>query len=486
MNSVRGLVSVRRLRPRLPAIAVAAATALFIVLYSMLVLRRYDAFNYYAFDLGIFDQGIWLLSRVEEPFITLRGLNLFGDHSSYITVLLVPLYWIWGDVRLLLVVTVVLIGAGIPLVYLIARAHGLGKWVGAGLATAFSLHPAVAWLTWDNFHPELVAFPLLLAAYLAALHRRRWAVLLALGLVLACKEDAALVVIPFGLYLWWGMKQKTTGWIAAGMGLLVALLNFQVLLPHFSPTGELLYADRYAQWGDGFLGILWGVISRPFRVVDEFFEADRIRYLAQMLLPLPAALLAPAVLLVAVPITAANLFTTFFYQYDIKYHYSVYLAAIVGIAAVAGVARLARRRAHLVPPATVMVLAAALVGNIIASPSPIGLSDQGYWPDGAAERRAIEAALDAIPADAAVSAEATIAAHLSQRRSIYEFPSPFIRWKWGTLDGPDPDPDPDDVDWIVARPSFLGDWRHIIDPLLASSGWETVIRSDAVVVLRRR
>jgi uncharacterized membrane protein len=486
MVTVRDLVSVRRLGPQLPAIAVAAVTTGFILLYSHLVLRRFDAFNYYAFDLGIFDQGIWLLSRFQEPFITLRGLNLFGDHSSYITVLLVPLYWIWSDVRILLVFTVGVIGAGIPLVYLIARTHGLSKWVGAGLATAFALHPAVAWLTWDNFHPELVAFPLLLSAYLAALHRRQWAVLVSLGLVLLCKEDAALVVIPFGFYLWWKMKQRTTGLIAAGIGFGVALLNFQVLLPHFSPTGELLYADRYAQWGDGFFGILWGVVSQPFKVVDEFFEANRIRYLTQMLLPLPSVLLAPVVLLIAVPITAANLFTTFFYQYDIKYHYSVYLAAIVGIATVAGIARLSRLREHLVPAGTIVVLAAALIGNAMASPSPIGLSDQGYWPEGAAERTAIQEALEVIPADAAVSAEATIATHLSQRRAIYEFPSPFIRWKWGTLDGPDPDPNPDDVDWIVARNSFLGDWRHVFDPIVASPGWETVVESDAVIVLRRR
>jgi hypothetical protein len=52
--------------------------------------------------LGIFDQGVWLLSPLKDPFVTIRGLPLFGDHASYILVLVAPLYWLWPDPRLLL------------------------------------------------------------------------------------------------------------------------------------------------------------------------------------------------------------------------------------------------------------------------------------------------------------------------------------------------------------------------------------------------
>jgi len=52
--------------------------------------------------LGIFDQGVWLRSRLKDPFVTIRGLPLFGDHASSILVLVAPLYWLWPDPRLLL------------------------------------------------------------------------------------------------------------------------------------------------------------------------------------------------------------------------------------------------------------------------------------------------------------------------------------------------------------------------------------------------
>src|SRR5881227_3970681 len=45
-----------------------------------------------AFDIGLYDQGVWLLSRFHAPFVTLMGRNLFGDHTQFSLLALVPLY----------------------------------------------------------------------------------------------------------------------------------------------------------------------------------------------------------------------------------------------------------------------------------------------------------------------------------------------------------------------------------------------------------
>ncbi|MFM9137758.1 MAG: DUF2079 domain-containing protein, partial [Actinomycetota bacterium] len=46
-----------------------------------------------AYDFGLYEQGVWLLSRFDSPFVTLMGRNLFGDHSSFILLFVVPMYW---------------------------------------------------------------------------------------------------------------------------------------------------------------------------------------------------------------------------------------------------------------------------------------------------------------------------------------------------------------------------------------------------------
>ncbi|MEE9534361.1 MAG: hypothetical protein V3W06_08070, partial [Acidimicrobiia bacterium] len=71
---------------RLGRLVVWSGTAAFAALFSALSVSRFDRFLTFTFDFGIFDQGLWLLSRFREPFVTLRGLNLFADHSSYIMV----------------------------------------------------------------------------------------------------------------------------------------------------------------------------------------------------------------------------------------------------------------------------------------------------------------------------------------------------------------------------------------------------------------
>jgi hypothetical protein len=55
---------------------------LFVGTFVWLAWLTHARFGTFGFDLGIFDQGVWLLSRFQDPFVTIRGLPLFGDHAS--------------------------------------------------------------------------------------------------------------------------------------------------------------------------------------------------------------------------------------------------------------------------------------------------------------------------------------------------------------------------------------------------------------------
>ena len=112
---------------------------------------RHASFHTGAFDIGIFDQGVWLLSRFHDPFVTVRGLNLFADHSSFILLLVVPLYWLWDSPVVLLVTQTLAIGlAAIPL-YLLARDLLGSAWLGVAVAGVFLLNPAIQWTNRRTF-----------------------------------------------------------------------------------------------------------------------------------------------------------------------------------------------------------------------------------------------------------------------------------------------------------------------------------------------
>ena len=82
----------RRALPHLPVLVLAAAYA---IRFSELSVAVHDGFGTPPFDMAIPDQGIWLLSRFHAPFVTVMGRNLFADHTSWILLLAVPLYWVY-------------------------------------------------------------------------------------------------------------------------------------------------------------------------------------------------------------------------------------------------------------------------------------------------------------------------------------------------------------------------------------------------------
>lgn len=468
---------------RMAVIVVSAATAVAGAVYLYLQFRHHRWFGTQNFDLGIFDQGVWLLSDFREPFVTLRGLNIFGDHSSYILVLVAPVFWIWDNVGALGVLTVAALVGAAPLLYAAARTLGVQTWLAAAVAVAYLFHPALAWNVWDNFHPEVLAVPLLVGAYLLAIRSRAWMAVSLLGLALLVKEDTALVVVPFGIWMWWrGWKRQ--GAVVVGLGIAVLALNVFVLLPYFSPTGELIYTSRYGQFGEGLLDSVWGMLTSPVAVLGELFQTRNLLYYAGMLLPLGAALAAPRLLLLGLPITAANLLSLHAYQADIRFHYTAYLLAVIGIAAVAGARNLQDRLAPAFSQRLqlgIVVLAGA--GLFIFGPNPIV---QGYnpWDGSTSDPEGVEAAIEVIPEDAVVSADWFLTPHLAHRPEIYMFPLPFREDVWSVPGAPLPSAD--GVDWVIVQTwTVTSDLAADVDGLTESGEFEVFFENRNAIVFRR-
>jgi len=465
-----------------PGMVVWAAALAFVAVYGTLIVLNFQAFRIVAFDFGIFDQALWLISRGEDPFVTVRGLHLLADHSSYILFLLTPLYWIAPHQEVLLAFSVVVLAAGAPLTYAIARKFGATGWVAASIAVGYLLHPALAWSARDNFHPELLVIPLVLGGFLLLQHgRKAWALSL-FGLALLAKEDVALLLVPLGLYLALVMKERMVGYVLAGLATLAFILNFSVLLPHFSPTGELLYSGRYHALGDGMTGVIAGLLTKPDVVVSTILEADRLEYLLAMVLPLPLALLEPRLLLIGGPTFLANALSAHSYQYEIRWHYTTYIVVAVALASANGGAWLARRWVDTARVAAVIGLLVAIGFHIALAPDPITSPEQWSqpWEMGDAMQRAV----DMIPDGAVVSAMSPFVPHLTHREVAYLFPTPWARQDYG--EGDVVLPSPDGVDWVVVITDRYLDAQPHIQTVRDSGQFEVVMEEGAVVVMRRR
>ena len=66
-------------RPKnLWSIAVVILVGIYSLYFSWLTVGVHRGLGSSAYDFGLYDQGIWLLSRGNSPFVTLMGRNLFG------------------------------------------------------------------------------------------------------------------------------------------------------------------------------------------------------------------------------------------------------------------------------------------------------------------------------------------------------------------------------------------------------------------------
>ena len=90
-------------------------------------LARHDRYVTTGFDLGIFDQAVWLMSRGRAPFVTTIGIDVFADHVSPVLLAFVPLL-VGGKIYNALV-KIMTVKIFIVLLYL-SRLHFNHSWIG--------------------------------------------------------------------------------------------------------------------------------------------------------------------------------------------------------------------------------------------------------------------------------------------------------------------------------------------------------------------
>ena len=113
------------------------------VVFIVLGWIRQARFATFSFDLGIYDQAVWLLSRFHDPFVTVRGLEFFGHHVNPIMLLFVPFYWLGAGPLFLLSAQVVVQASGAVAIFLLARDRIHDRWLAVALGRGPPAQPHV-------------------------------------------------------------------------------------------------------------------------------------------------------------------------------------------------------------------------------------------------------------------------------------------------------------------------------------------------------
>lgn len=471
-------------RDRRPLLVLAGLIGLYMIVFGTLTWRQQSNFGTFGFDHGIFDQEVWLMSRGFDHFLTTRGLTIWANHINPILYLLVPFYWFGAGAHFLYLVQTAALAAGAIPLFLLARDKWENDWLAIGIAVPWLLYPSVQWITWWHFHPETMGVPALLFAWwFATKERWRWFAV-CLVLVAFCKEDTGLVIFAMGAAVALKYNRKAGLWtMAAAVAWFVTAIK--ILYPVALGGAAPFYTGQYAAFGDSMNEIIYNAIRHPSRVLDLMFKADRIEYYRRMLLPIGfVSFLAPTALLIALPTVMVNALNGQGYQHSFKFHYQSFVMCGLFIAVVEAIGdRKMPWRRFMVAG----ICATALATNVLWSPSPLNDKEynSGIWAKGNARTTALQHAVDRVPGGGKVAASYTIVPHMTHRKTIYEYPNPFIRSYYG-ISETDPVLDPTDVDWLVLDTTLNADKAPLLEKLTGPGGqFRIVFQEDTAIVAKR-
>jgi uncharacterized membrane protein len=414
-------------RPDVQALGLLLACGL---CYTGINLYRLDHFYVLDYDLAIFAQGLHLLSHGETPFVGVRGMHLFGEHATYVHLLIAPLYALAGGPRLLVLLNSAALVAAGALLHRIAREE-LGVGAARVVLAAFLLHPGLQHTWLEYYQPVNLALPCLIGAWDAIRRGNERAALAWSALALVTMENLAATVFALGVFALLRRRRRLgIVLVAAPVAYVVLLLG--VVFPALNPGGYVYGHRLYGDYASSLPEAL-AHLARPENLLSRVATAQNAEYLFGLFAPLaflPA--LAPATLALAAQLPL-NLVSSWPYAHEIRYHYVAPVLPFLALALIGALRRLqSRRPVALAAVAVGVALGQALFAPAWLLPRPGRSPWRGLAAD-RAERAGIEMLLQQIPADAAVAAHERFLPHLSRRRELYMLPKLGPEWPGAIL-----------------------------------------------------
>lgn len=301
---------------------------------------RHYWFQTHGWDLGIFDQAIYLISRGWPAESSLLGFHILGDHGALV---LYPIGWIssfFPSITFLFVLQGMALASGVFPLAKMARQNFLSRRATAVSLFVFLLYPIIFNTAIFDFHPEVFAVPLLLEALviLADSHSRApWRVLLYLLFALTCKITISLLVFGIGVWLLL-QKKRLAGFLTCALGVSWFLLVGWILIPSFGGENANIvrHTAKYSLQ-EGTLFDFQYLQSISGKLFVQIVSPASIEYLFLLILPVIYLLMHRSRrrllfdLLPFTPLLILNLAATMARMTTLVYQYSLLLVPFLAV-----------------------------------------------------------------------------------------------------------------------------------------------------------
>lgn len=388
---------------------------------------RYVTYSTPNYDFGLFCNMFYNMSESGLPMVTCERdalLSHFAVHISPVYYLLLPLYMIAPSPITLQIAQAVVVASGVIPTVLLARHFKLSGGLTVVVAALYALYPAITKGCGFDLHENCFLVVFLLFLFYFYETRKTIPMYVFAVLVLSVKEDAAIYLLFFAIYLLLSERKWIHGTVIAAMAVGYFLLCGYLLETY----GEGMMVERFDNLiyhkDDGLLGAIKTLLTNPAMFFGEIFDTndgswDKIVYVIKMLLPLgiiPLCVKRPSRWLLCAPLLI-NLLTNYLYQYDIGFQYHFGITAFLMYALLKNLSEM-----NVFAYRKLLAIAVAVSYCFYLSVSfPVIGMYSTHWKNTHAQCEQMTEFLEReIPDDASVSASTFLIAHLYEREEIYE------------------------------------------------------------------
>ncbi len=434
---------------------------------------RYMTFSSPNYDFGLFVNMFHNMKETLLPNVTSERdqlLSHFAVHISPIYYVLLPFYAVFPSPLTLQIGQAVAVASGIIPVWLLARHFKLSGKAQIAISIIYALYPAISAGCFYDIHENCFLLPLLLWMFYFFEKEKYLPMYIFAASVLLVKEDAAMYIIMFALFIIFSRRKYLHGSLLT----LGALAYFGFALFLLSTYGDGVMVNRFNNLifdkEEGLLGAVKTALVNPGFLLTQLLTTsgngwEKLVYILQMFLPLgliPFITNKQSRWLLMTPMLM-NLLTYYQYQYNIGFQYNFGVSAFLIYAMLVNLPDIkAPARRNLLAFA-----AAACCCFYLVTILPKLDTYTKRWETGKETYTEIEAILDTIPEDASLNVSTFLLAHVADRDEIYE-----INYH----------NDKPDVDFVVIDARYMDDKTKAHRDAYLAQGY-TVYREYAGLVL---
>lgn len=375
------------------------------ILYSTLSIVRHMHFQSGGFDLGLFDQAVWKFGHFLGAYNTVKDRIIFGDHFSLILPLFGILYYIWDDVRLLLIAQAGIIVFSTVPIFLIARRRLSSDIAALCIAVMYSLFYGIQYGVYFDFHTIIIGVAILswLAYFWEAGKNKLFWIFLVIAL--ATQENMGIAVAGLAALFFFRKQHWKRAIIVGILGISYSLLATKITAL-FSPVGYQYWPQFPTTLRDAFT-----------RLFDS--EEKRLVWLYSYLPYSFIPLLSPGSL-IAVVMDVSQYFVTgpeFSRMWSPFMHHRAILAPFLILGMIDVLAFVKSKRIPVGGIASVLLVVS--LGTQYYFHFPLNkLVKAEYWKE-EAWMNDTRTMLSTIPASFSIATQQNLVPHLSHRNEIY-------------------------------------------------------------------